>query len=582
MIDVLAIGAVSPLGLDASAWSNGPLGAAASTAIAHDPTLAAAGLKKPFSGRVIGRHLSPDGADPATTMLLRALSPLEGAIVAAGARLGVSVGTSSGGMASAERLFSARRAGEEISPTLARAASYHAPFRALLDRLLALGVAPARRAHLLTACSSSTLAIGLAMRWLSLGECDLVLAGGYDALTIFVAAGFEALGATTAAPPPRPSRLERDGMSLGEGAALLLLARAGERPSAIARLAGFGASGDAVHLTAPDRTGSGLARAAERALEEARLAPAEIGLASVHGTSTPFNDPMEAKALARALERGEGASVPIVASKATIGHTLGAAGALETALAIDALMRGVLPATPGEGTLDPEAPSGVRAGNEARALSAVLKLSSAFGGANAALVLTPAEAPVVAPARARLGVRVAVSRSIAGPPDLAELAARCGVAREKLGRMDATSHLALFALATLAEEVGRDRLKGAGLVVGSCLATIDVNGAYDDNLHRRGAAHAEARRFAYTTPNAAAGECAIAFGLTGPNVAVGRGPDAWLEAEEIARDLVAAGDAERIVVVGLEADGPLARLQAERAPFEVRFGASVRLIEHDA
>jgi 3-oxoacyl-[acyl-carrier-protein] synthase-1/3-oxoacyl-[acyl-carrier-protein] synthase II len=122
-------------------------------------------------------------------------------------------------------------------------------------------------------------------------------------------------------------------------------------------------------------------------------------------------------------------------------------------------------------------------------------------------------------------------------------------------------------------------LRGAGLVVGTCLATVDVNASYDEAMQRRGAAHAEPRKFAYTTPNAAAGECAIAFGLTGPNLAVGRGEDAWAEAEEIARDLVRAGDCERVVVVGLEADGPMARLQAARGAFDVRFGARVALLE---
>jgi 3-oxoacyl-[acyl-carrier-protein] synthase-1/3-oxoacyl-[acyl-carrier-protein] synthase II len=601
MIDVLAIGAVSPLGLDEDAWSNGPIGAPARSAIARDPALEAAGLRKPFAGRVMGRFVDlPEGGDgdPATAILLRALAPIEAVLVGLGAsspkgaRIGVAIGTSSGAMSSAERLFAAHRAGETIAPSLARDATYHAPFRALLARLTALGITPSRRAHLLTACSSSTLAIGLAMRWLSLGECDLVLAGGYDALTTFVAAGFEALGATTGSPPPRPSRVARDGMSLGEGAALFVLARAGERVadasrSCLARLAGFGASGDAVHLTAPDRTGGGLARAAEAALADGGVAPAAIGLASVHGTSTAFNDPMEAKALARALPTdagGAGAAVAIHAAKATIGHTLGAAGALETALVVDAIRRGLIPATPGDGELDPEAPCGVRERTEARPLEAVLKLSSAFGGANAALVVLRAEAELPARAtrpRVRHAVRVAGACALPAAIELALLAQQTAIARDRLGRMDATSHLALAAVGALADVVGRERLRGAGLILGSCLATIDVNAIYDEGLRRRGGAHAEGRRFAYTTPNAAAGECAIAFALTGPNLAVGRGEDAWDEAEEIGRDLIAAGDAERMVVIGLEAEGPMARLQASCAPFTVRFGARALLLERE-
>lgn len=584
MIDVLAIGATSPLGEGEAAWSNGPPGAPARSAIQRDARLVAAGLRKPFAARVA--PVDAAVGDPATAILLRALAPLEGELPR-GARLGVAIGTSSGGMASAERFFAARARGDEIDAELARDATYHAPFRALLARLAALpDVAPLRTAHLLTACSSSTLAIGLAMRWLALGACDVALAGGYDALTVFVAAGFEALGATTGAPPPRPSRVGRDGMSLGEGAALLLLARAGDPAFAsrapLARLAGFGASGDAVHLTAPDREGGGLARAAERALDDAGIAPAAIGLASVHGTSTAFNDPMEAKALARALDEsrgGLGAAVPIQAAKATIGHALGAAGALETSLAIDALRRDLLPATPGEGELDPDAPAGVRAASEPRALTAALKLSSAFGGANAALVITKAFAPSRPCARVAVASRIVDEIALDAAPELAALSAALGLPRERLARMDATSHLALAAVAALSAKTGREALRGAALVVGTCLATIDVNAIYDEGMRKRGAPFAEGRRFAYTTPNAAAGECAIAFGLTGPNLAVGRGEDAWREAEEIARDLIAAGDARRAVVIGLDADGPAARLQAERGGFAVRFGARALLLE---
>jgi 3-oxoacyl-[acyl-carrier-protein] synthase-1/3-oxoacyl-[acyl-carrier-protein] synthase II len=583
--DILAIGAVSALGVDDRAWANGAVGAPARSAIGRDERLAQAGLRKPFAARVADEDLPAGDDDRAVAILRRALAPLEAA-VAGQPRVGVAIGTSSGGMASAERLFATLARGEEPDPALARAAQYHAPFRFLCERLGALGATLVRTAHLVTACSSSTIALGLAKRWLELGECDLAIAGGYDALTIFVAAGFEVLGATTASPPPRPSRLDRDGMSLGEGAALFLLARVGERPGALAQLAGFGASGDAVHLTAPDREGAGLARAAERALDDARVSPAEVGLASLHGTSTPFNDPMEAKALARALASGAGAAVPIHAAKATIGHTLGAAGALETALAVDALRRGILPATAGAGELDPAAPSGLRERTEAGRTSAILKLSSAFGGANGALVLTEAGASPSAsatqaapepPVRCRLVAEASVGAEI----DLDRLAAKSGLPRDRLGRMDGTSRLALEAVSTLAERVGRERLRGAGLVLGTCLATIDVNALFAEGMRRKGAAHAEPRRFAYTTPNAAAGECAMAFQLTGPNLAVSRGEDAWAEAEEIGRDLIAAGDAARVVVVGLDAEGPVARQVARIGGLRVTFGARAALLERD-
>lgn len=548
MIDVLAIATRSP------ADNVGAVGAPAPQCIRRDPTLDDAGLRKPFCARV-----DIEGDDRATAMLLATYDELAPHIPAG--RLGVAIGTSSGGMQTAERWFASR------DPVIAADATYHAPFRALLKRIGPV----ARATHPVTACSASTLAIMIAMRWLEADEVDYAIAGGYDALTVFVAAGFEALGATSASPPPRPFRTARDGMNLGEGCGLFLLGRG----HGVARIAGAGASGDAVHLTAPDRTGGGLARAARRALEGFEGA---IDLVSVHGTSTPFNDPMEAKAIASLGLSG----VVVHAGKASIGHTLGAAGVLESVLAIDALQRQVLPATAGEGELDPEVGARLLERNASGVVRGVLKLSAAFGGANAALVIAGPRTAVHSGVHsgedgfyaADLIPRVVREVSVDETDDLDRIAAVSGVARERLARMDGVCRLALFALGSLVREVGD--VRGAAIVLGTVLATIDVNAVYDANFRAKGAAHAEGRRFAYTTPNAAAGECAMAFGLTGPNIAVSRGPDAYAEANEVARDLLRS-DAERVVVVEVDSGGPAARAIVEATAWPVRFGATARL-----
>ncbi|MEO7093847.1 MAG: beta-ketoacyl synthase N-terminal-like domain-containing protein [Polyangiales bacterium] len=584
MTAIVAIGAVTPLGTGEAGWSNGAIGAAAPAAIVRDEQLATAGLRKPFAARAL--HASrADDDDRATSLLLRALAQLEG-VLPKNARIGISLGTSSGGMQSAEKLFDVHARGGTIDRALADAATYHGPHRALVARLRALGHDIAREAHVLTACSASTIALGLARRWLDAGEVDVAIAGGYDALTTFVAAGFEALGATTAHPPPRPFRLGRDGMSLGEGAALFVLRRDADGEGALASLRGFGAAGDAVHLTAPDREGAGLGRAALAALDDAGVDAATIDLVSVHGTSTPFNDPMEAKAIARALS-DQARHVAVHAAKASVGHTLGAAGAIETALVVDALRRGVLPATAGEGEWDPQASTGARERNEAGVVRGALKLSAAFGGANAALVVTPvsSDAARLRDERERKEARaprvIAAVDVAADPIELAALATLTSIARDRLARMDGVCRLALRALATLSLSVdgGRDRLRGAGIVLGTSLATIDVNAVYAAGMRQKGAAHAEARRFAYTTPNAAAGECSMAFGLTGPNVAVGRGADAGVEAMEIARDLIAAKTGKRMVVIDVDAPGPMAELLATTLGWNVRFGARATLLE---
>jgi 3-oxoacyl-[acyl-carrier-protein] synthase-1/3-oxoacyl-[acyl-carrier-protein] synthase II len=578
MARVIAVGAVSPLGRGDAAWSVGELGAAATTTIARDDALVDAGLRKPFAARVRPAASATIGIDPATAILFEAFGAIS-SYLRRGDRIGVAVGSSSGAMTSATAFFAADRA-HTSDASDARAGTYAAPFVALVARMRALDLDVARTTHVLTACASSTIAIGLGKRWLDADECDLVVAGGYDALTIFVAAGFEALGATTAMVPPRPLCLDRDGMSLGEGAGLLVLGPDARATAISPRVfvRGFGASGDAVHLTAPDRAAGGMVRAAARALDDGAVDASEIDLVSLHGTATPFNDPMESRAAIELFgDRAE--AIPVCASKATIGHALGAAGALETALVIDALSRALVPATPLEGRFDTTLSLRPRSTIERADLRAALKLSAAFGGANAALVLARSDRPEVKRASDPAAIVERARAVVEGSPDLATLAARLGLTADRLARMDASTHLALAAVAALADQVGRDALVGSALVLGTFVATTEVNAIYDAGIAHKGARFAEARRFAYTTPNAAAGECAIAFALTGPNVCVGRGPDAALEADEVARDLLRGGDAGRVVVVTTETAGDLSRAIVEAAGGIARPGSSAWLLE---
>ncbi|MEO7329005.1 MAG: beta-ketoacyl synthase N-terminal-like domain-containing protein, partial [Minicystis sp.] len=347
---VIALGAVSALGLGDEAVRPGEAGAPARTAIARDPLLEAGGLARPFAARAPADLGVAPSEDRATDLLRAALGQVVAQLEAIrpgfrGERLGIALGTSSGGMLSSERFFAARAEGA-LTPALARRATYFAPFD---DALASFGLAHVEpRTQILAACAASTFAVGLGLRWLARGACDLVLCGGYDGVGLFVASGFEVLRATTAT-RPRPFRVDRDGMSLGEGAGVIALVRAADRRGANARafIAGFGASTDAVHITAPDRTGGGLARAGAAALADAALTGAAIDLVSAHATATPFNDAMESRALAALFA---GAAPPVVHPfKAQIGHTLGAAGVLEALAAASALETGVAPAAAGEG-----------------------------------------------------------------------------------------------------------------------------------------------------------------------------------------------------------------------------------------
>lgn len=242
------------------------------------------------------------------------------------------------------------------------------------------------------ACASGAAAVGLGAEWIRNGDADLVLAGGADVISPFVFSGFDALRAlsTTAA---RPFDIARDGLTLGEGAGFLLLEEeehARRRGSVIlARVAGYGSASDAHHMTRPDPEGRGLVRAIQAALERAGRTASDVGFVSAHGTGTTFNDAMEEAALAHVLG-ALARTVPVNGIKGAIGHTLGAAGALEAVLSVLVLSRQVVPPTAGHAASRADSPLAVVSGRRlvpARPVTVALSTSAAFGGTNAALVL---------------------------------------------------------------------------------------------------------------------------------------------------------------------------------------------------
>jgi len=573
---VVAFGASSALGDGEAALGVGAVGEVAPVAIARDDELAGAGLTRPFCARVHAVDGAADGADRATVLLERALAACAKELDAVlpgwrAKRVGLAIGTSSGGMRSFEAAFAPGGV-----PEGSLAATYLGP---VIAAARPCDLEPV--AFVLGACASGTLAVGLAREWLLAGTCDLVLCGGFDAVSVFVASGFEALRAVCTDGAPRPFRAGRDGLALGEGAAVMALVRGDDAALSSGVLTphgfvtGFGATCDAVHLTAPDREGKGLARAAERALVDA--GGPRVDLVSAHGTATVFNDASEAHALAAVLGARLG-EVPVHALKGGIGHTLGAAGALETLAALHAMKASVAPASAGAGPIE----GGVRVLERAERheATAALKLSAAFGGANAALVLYR-EAAAPGPARASRQVfisrAVAVVDDIAAASDAHELAIKTGYSEDKLARADGLVRLTIGAVVRLREllaAAGQGTLDGAGILVGHGLATIDTNAAYLARIRTAGASRGEPRRFPYTTPNAPAGECAVALGLTGPAFAVGGGPHGGLEALAVAADLVRGGVADRIVVVGVDEAGEGSR----RVAPETRPGAVALLV----
>lgn len=237
------------------------------------------------------------------------------------------------------------------------------------------------------ACASGTAALGLGLSWLLGGQCRAVVAGGVDAWSEFVHHGFASLRALDSV-APRPFDLRRAGLGLGEGAGLVLLQLSTD--PAAPKLASWGLAADANHLTGPDPEGRGVARAITAALDHAGLRPDQVDFISAHGTGTRYNDRMEGQALARVFGPGA-ANIPVNSIKGAVGHTMGAAGALEAIHCAQVLQHGQAPPTTNLEQPDPAIELNLVQGQPRPGdYRCALSTSSGFGGVNAAVVVTRA------------------------------------------------------------------------------------------------------------------------------------------------------------------------------------------------
>jgi 3-oxoacyl-[acyl-carrier-protein] synthase II len=304
------------------------------------------------------------------------------------AALPVVLGTTSGGMRMGEEYY--RQAMDHATryQGLASRAIQYQPQRQGLDLAQAFGFR-GPQTIIANACASGANAIGHAWHLIRHGRTERVLAGGYDALSHLVFSGFDSLQALSPT-ECRPFDSRRDGLALGEGAAMLALEtleRAVNRGAEIlGEVCGYGAATDAHHLTQPHPDGDAALQSMRGACESAGVRPGQIGYVNAHGTGTPLNDSAEAAAINRWAD-GDAARIPVSSTKAGIGHLLGAAGAVEAVVCLMALREQWLPPmraveTPDEACAFPL----VREPGRAK-LEYALTNSFGFGGANASLVL---------------------------------------------------------------------------------------------------------------------------------------------------------------------------------------------------
>lgn len=361
-------------------FADAPSGVASGTGWSQTP-LPVGEVREPLAGTEL---LPPEHRSRNNALMQTALEEIrdevEEAITRFGPhRIGVVLGTSTSGIGESEAALE-HRARLGVLPE-----GYHLQQQELGSPSLALSAHLGLRGPawvISTACSSSAKALISAARLLQSGMCDAVITGGVDTLTRFTVAGFGAL-ASVSSTRCNPLSLNRDGINLGEAAALFLMTR--ERGPV--QLRGFGESSDAHHISAPEPGGRGARASMEAALSRAGLAPADIGYVNLHGTATPQNDAMES----RAVHALFGEDTPCSSTKPLTGHTLGAAGALEAAICWLTLTDadGRLPPHWWDGVRDPALPplSLVQPGARAERLRHVLSNSFAFGGSNATLIL---------------------------------------------------------------------------------------------------------------------------------------------------------------------------------------------------
>lgn len=306
-----------------------------------------------------------------------------------GLRIGVCVGTSVDASFNLFEFYRDWRRGEPVDPAVFDR-HHGAPLSGKVLRHL--GVSGLSQT-VVTACAAGTDAIGTGAEWIENGLCDLVIAGGADELSWVPYIGFIRLMIAGKA-ACRPFSKDRAGVTLGEGAGVLILEseelarRRGTRPAGYVR--GYGNACDGYHATAPEPGGRGLRQAIAAALRQAGTAPEELAFINAHGTGTPDNDAVEARVFSDLLP-----GVPVCATKSYTGHALGAAGALEAVITLLTLNRGRIP---GANFADPEPDPALPVAPvwESLAIPAgrrtALSDSLAFGGCNAALVLEKEDA----------------------------------------------------------------------------------------------------------------------------------------------------------------------------------------------
>lgn len=588
---VTGLGLVTPLGIGVEAtWGRLVRG---DRAIRPITLFDVGGQRVGVAAEVDGVEVPAPGWSRTSSM---AATAAEEAIRAAGidvarARVGLVVGGTTGGMFETEQLLARLHAEPECGEVLVAMLSH--PLTSTGDRLDERLGPFARVRTLSSACSSGANALVVAAGWLLAGDVDAVVAGGSDGLCRLTLSGFNALGALDPE-PCRPFDRRRRGTSLGEGAGFLVLERAESARARgvvpVAELAGWALGSEAHHITNPAPDGVVVASLIQRAVARAGLLPRDIDYVNAHGTGTPLNEPMEALALAGALG-AELARIPVSSSKAQLGHSLGAAGAIEAAITALVVSRRTL--VPTAGLDEPDPALGLlhvpHVGRPVSRVRAALSNAFGFGGMDTVLVFADPDRetePQPTPPAASLvvtGAAVFGTGGLLGTEECGALVDRpsdpdapvdpdAHLDAMRARRLDRAARLGAVAVErALADSGGTDA--STGLVLGSAFGNVDGSAAFMHRIFDKGARSASPAEFPNLVPSSPVGHVSIYLGLRGSAFATAdlatSGESAFMQALQ----LVATGEASRVVAGAVEpksdiVDRVLAALFAPATPQE--------------
>lgn len=512
------------------------------------------------------------------------------------AALEIVLGTSAAAMAHGENFYrNSTRAGASRLNQVALSIDYQVPVQAgLLAQ--AFGLA-APTTVISNACASGANAVGHAYQLIRAGRCQMVIAGGYDALCQLVYAGFDSLKALSRT-LPRPFDAHRDGLALGEGAAVMIMeerAAAEERGAKILGVvAGYGMANDCHHLTQPHPQGLAALASMRLACADAGMSPDRIHYINSHGTGTPLNDPAEAAAItAWAGEVAPG--IAVSSTKGAIGHLLGGAGAVESVICLMAMTEGFLPATAHVTTPDPCCGFDLVTQPRTADVPTALSNSFGFGGSNASLVfrrggsgsrqpaLVQGASPLVitgvgAVSPAGWGVAALMAALADGtpPPDSWLSPPACAVPGSRVHRVKAVplpspdrslathprlrraTPISLFAAAAALEALGPERVAATqagrlrvGLIHTLLNGCVSYSGRFFGEVLANPAT-ASPILFPETVFNAPASHLAAVLGVTGPCASLVGDSAQFLAAIDMASLWLDAGLIDLVLVVGAE------------------------------